>query len=165
MPKPDTQEIVNALKIICRWAVGGNRTGNPYGHEEVKQALIVLDRCQNGTGEWGNAVTDPNVRVLSVNHMLAVGFSMIDLPDTDKDGQSTFADRLKASDESPEGSLTVEADYDEVTEWAGGSGVQFTNIRICVTDELRDWTECKLYEAARRTLEREYCTADKQNAH
>ncbi len=44
--KPSRKELLDALTTLTRWAVGGNRDGNPYCKAEIKQALTVLAREQ-----------------------------------------------------------------------------------------------------------------------
>lgn len=54
--KPGKDVILLALRVLCEWATGPNRAGNPYCHEPVRQALMVLDRAYGGTGSWMDAI-------------------------------------------------------------------------------------------------------------
>ncbi len=51
-------ELVIALRILAGWATGGNKSGNPYSHPEVKQALKLIAKIDGyPPGEWLDART------------------------------------------------------------------------------------------------------------
>lgn len=149
MEIPETQELADSLKILCAWATGGNRTGNPYGHEPVKQALTILDRWQGGSGEWGNAITDPNVKVVTIPHLVLRNVQFTDeaikendMDTAESDGSGTFRviivdipPQMHQSDIEVGVQIMLEGEY--ATKW--------------------DWESIKL--EAQSMLIRDYCEA------
>jgi hypothetical protein len=49
MSKPTKHEVVTALEILIKWAIGSDRNGNPYQKPAVKHALRILAR-EKGIG-------------------------------------------------------------------------------------------------------------------
>ena len=53
------KELLAALRTLAGWATGSNKTGNPYLHREVKQALKLIAKIDGYPAEeWLDARTE-----------------------------------------------------------------------------------------------------------
>ncbi len=48
------EEMLKALRVLARWATGGDKHKNPYCYPEVKQALQTIARVR-GRKDWMDA--------------------------------------------------------------------------------------------------------------
>ena len=48
--------LLAALRHLAGWATGANRTGNPYCHKPVIDALKAIKRAEGFDGHWTDAL-------------------------------------------------------------------------------------------------------------